>query len=221
MISVEPPPISKISAPLIFAADQGRAAQGGKIGFLFGGDHFQRDARFVAGAARSGYRRCRPAAPPGWRWRGHGWRRCLAMRSAQIFSAAMVRSMAASDSMPVAGDALAQPHDAGKGIHHPEIAPARRGGRSEAGNCWCRDPAPPAPAGQFRAVPPFFFPCCRRPSGSPGPTLTGAADDGERRLNCRHRPLPSPASGRARGHIDGQWRSSPRRRFRHAGRRPE
>ena len=101
MISVEPPPISKISAPWYLRADQGRAAQGGKIGLLFGEITVERDARLVAGAGDQRCRHCRPGAPPGWRWRGHGGRRCWAMRSAQIFSAAMVRSMAASDRRPV------------------------------------------------------------------------------------------------------------------------
>ena len=75
MISVEPPPISNTSAPLVFAGRSGaRSPAAARSASSSGRDHFQVDARLVAGAARPGCRHCRPGAPPGWRWRAHARR---------------------------------------------------------------------------------------------------------------------------------------------------
>ena len=57
---------------LVFAPDQGRAAQRRQIGLLLGGNHLQARCPLRRGRGRSGHRHWRPAAPPGWRWRGHG-----------------------------------------------------------------------------------------------------------------------------------------------------
>ena len=53
------------------------------------------------------------------------------MRSEQIFSAAMVWSSAGLGQKAGLPATLAQPHNAGEGIHHPETAPGGRGGDQE------------------------------------------------------------------------------------------
>ena len=144
MISVEPPPISKISAPLYLRPIRGAQPSAARSASSSAEMTLRADARFAPGAARSGCRHWRPAAPPGWRWRAHG--------------------------APMLGDVLGADFQGGDGAVHggvgeqagaatpspsrtmrekestarKRVPPGRRGGRSAGGNCWCPDPAPPA-----------------------------------------------------------------------------
>src|SRR5262245_9268513 len=64
-----------------------------------------------------------PVRRPAWVAMARKWRTLyLATRSEQTLSAAMARSLAASQSRPVRLPSLAQAHDARGGIHDPEAA---------------------------------------------------------------------------------------------------
>ena len=186
MISVEPPPISKISAPWYLRPIRGAQPSGGQVGFLFRRDHLEVDARFVTGARdqdigiggqarRLGGDGAHMADADAWRcarrrfsarrWCGR-WRRRT--DSPVWLTPSPSRTMREKESTT------------------RKPSPARRGARSEAGNCWCPDPAPPAAgrpgsfaatanSGGFRAI----LPCAGASRADAEPSMTGAKARGE------------------------------------------
>ena len=115
----------------IASADQGRATFGGQVGFLFRRDHLEVEARLVTGAPDQRVGIC-------------GQARCLGGDDAHA-GHAMLGNPLRTDfqrgdgaveggirQKPALAHPLAQPHDAGEGIHHAESPPGGRGGDQQA-----------------------------------------------------------------------------------------
>ena len=199
MISVEPPPMSNTSAPLYLRPISGAQPTAARSA----SSSAEITSRSMPASSRARRHQhigvARPAAPPGWRWRAHGATLCLAMRSAQIFSAAMVRSMAASDSRPVwptPSPSRTMREKESTTRKPPAARRPRR--RSAGGNCWCPDPAPPAAERRspvflrFLAIFRAFLRHERR-SAARGQTSTAGAGLGE----ARNRPKTRYCKGLA------------------------